>query len=286
MPLVSMIDELKRAQTGRYAVPLLCFCEMTAVEGIVAALEERHAPGILGIYTYLVDDSRIEAYVGFIRKLCEKATVPISLMLDHGTSFEQCVRALAYGFTDVMLDGSKLPLEENISATRLVVRAAHAAGAGVEAEVGHVGSGQEYGDFGSRRQGFTDPADAERFVAETGVDCLAVAFGSAHGVYQGTPQLDLELVEEIRRRVKTPLALHGGTGLSEAQFRGAIDAGVAKINIGTDLVLASTREMVAEAGAEDTTYHKILQRARDAHRERSGYYLDVFRASGKAQGRR
>jgi fructose-bisphosphate aldolase class II len=192
MPLVSMIDELKRARTGRYAVPLLCFCEMTAVEGIVAALEDRHAPGILGIYTYLVDDSRIEAYVGFIRKLCEKATVPISLMLDHGASFEQCVRALAYGFTDVMLDGSKLPLEENISATRLVVRTAHAAGAGVEAEVGHVGSGQEYGDFGSRR-GFTNPTPSA-----SGVTGAIGSMPGSHGAPHTPPRP--ELVGEIRRR--------------------------------------------------------------------------------------
>jgi fructose-bisphosphate aldolase, class II len=282
MPLVSMIKELKQAQSMQYAVPLFNFCEMNAVEGIVAALEESKAPGILGIYTHLIDDRRIEAYVAFICKLCEKASVPISLMLDHGTSFEQCMRALAFGFTDVMLDGSKLPLAENIEANKLVVRAAHSVGAGVEAEVGHVGSGQDYTAFGSQRQGFTDPAEAERFVAETGVDCLAVAFGSAHGVYQGKPQLDLELVQEIRQRVDTPLVLHGGSGLSEAQFRGAIDAGIAKINIGTDFVLASTRKMVESAGSGDASYHTIIQGARDAHYERSAYYLDLFRASGKA----
>jgi fructose-bisphosphate aldolase, class II len=282
MPLVSMISELKKAQKGNYAVPLFNFCEMTAVEGIVEALKERQAPGILGIYTHLIDDRRIGAYVGFIREICKNVTVPVSLMLDHGTSFEQCMRALAFGFTDVMLDGSKLPLDENIAANRIVVRAAHAVGAGVEAEVGHVGSGQDYTSFGSQRQGFTDPAEAELFVAESGVDCLAVAFGTAHGEYKGEPRLDLDLVRTIRQRVGTPLVLHGGSGLSEAQFTGAIDSGIAKINIGTDLVLASTRKMSDAAKTSGSDYHKIIQAAREAHYERCLYYLDLFRASGKA----
>ncbi len=282
MPLQSMISELKKAQRGQYAVPLFNFCEMTAVEGIVAALEERKAPGILGIYTHLIDDRKIGAYVSFVREICKDVTVPVSLMLDHGTSFEQCMRAVAFGFTDVMLDGSKLPLDENIAANKIVVRAAHAVGAGVEAEVGHVGSGQEYTAFGSQRRGFTDPAEAERFVAESGVDCLAVAFGTAHGVYQGEPRLDLELVQTIRERVEVPLVLHGGSGLSEAQFTGSIDAGIAKINIGTDLVLASTKKMQDEAKKSGSDYHKIIQGAREAHYERCLYYLDLFRTSGKA----
>lgn len=284
MPLLSITNDLKQAQAERYAVPLFGFFEMTAVEGILEALEERRAPAILGMYTYLVDDRCIGAYVGFIRKLAEQVAVPVSLMLDHGTSFEQCMRALACGFTDVMFDGSKLPLEENIAATRLVVRAAHAVGAGVEAELGHVGSGQDYTAFGAQGGGFTDPAEAERFVAETGVDFLAVAFGSAHGVYRGQPQLDLERVQAIRRRVPVPLVLHGGSGLSEAQFLAAIDAGIAKINIATDLVQASTGKMVAAAGAGDASYYNILKGVRDAHRERSAYYLDLFRTPGRAAG--
>jgi fructose-bisphosphate aldolase, class II len=282
MPLVSIVNELKRAQAEHYAVPLFGFFELTAIEGILEAVEERKAPAILGLYTYLVDEGCIEAYAGFIRKMAERVTPPVSLMLDHGASFEQCIRAIRSGFTDVMFDGSKLPLDENIAATRLVVKAAHAAGVGVEAELGHVGSGQDYSAFGSRKQGFTDPSEAERFVEETGVDFLAVAFGSAHGVYQGKPELDLELLEKIRTRIDTPLVLHGGSGLSDAQFLAAIDAGITKINIATDLIQASTRRMVEASSCENASYPEIIKGVRDAHRERSAFYLDLFRASGKA----
>jgi fructose-bisphosphate aldolase, class II len=215
--------------------------------------------------------------------MCEQSPVPLSLMLDHGASFEICIKALRLGFTDVMIDHSSLPIEENIAITKMVVRAAHAVGAGAEAELGHVGSGQEYQDFGAQRGGFTDPASVERFVAETGVDMLAIAIGTAHGLYKGTPQLDLELLDEIRKRVDIPLVLHGGTGLSEAQFRGAISRGISKINVATDLFVTSAQRICAQAQKDpNTNYHTFARIPYEAFRERCGYFLDLFSASGQA----
>ena len=135
------------------------------------------------------------------------------------------------------------PLEENIANTRRVVAAAHAAGVGVEAELGHVGMGDQYDSEGRRGIGFTDPANVERFVEQTGVDFLAIAFGTAHGFYNGEPHLDLDLLSEIRRRVDVPLVMHGGTGLSDEQFRAAIAAGINKINFATSIMNSAADNM-------------------------------------------
>jgi fructose-bisphosphate aldolase class II len=214
--------------------------------------------------------------------MAEEATVPVSLILDHGSDFEHCMKALAWGFSDVMYDGSKLPLEENIATTRTIVRAAHAIGAGVEAELGHVGRGSEYQSFGARGEGFTEPAAVEKFVAQTGVDFLAVAIGTAHGMYEGQPRLDLDLLAEIRSRVDIPLVLHGGSGLSEEQFRAAVEAGISKINIFTNLARAATAQLLQTAQADDASYFSMTRSVVEAFRESSVYHMDLFGASGKA----
>src|SRR5512146_1554065 len=201
MPLISIGKELQRARAGKYALPLFDAEDSLSADGMFAALEACRAPAMIAMYTALLDRPNGRALAAYLRTRAEDATVPVSIMLDHGSSFEACIKALKLGLTDVMFDGSRLPIAENIAITRQVVRAAHANGACVEAELGHVGMGKEYQDFGAKRKGFTSPEDVERFVAETGVDFLAVAIGSAHGVYQGEPRLDLELLEQIAARV-------------------------------------------------------------------------------------
>ena len=157
MPLVSIVPLLRRAQAGRYAVPLFLTPEMLAAEGTVAALEDLGAPAAVGVYAPWIERPTARALSAYLVALAEGARVPVALMLDHGTTLEQCARAIRYGFSDVMFDGSSLPYEENVAATRTVVRMAHAAGVGVEAELGHVGTGAEYQEMGAQRVGFTDP---------------------------------------------------------------------------------------------------------------------------------
>ncbi len=282
MSLVSIGGELRKAQAGRYAVPCFDTFEMLGTEGMFAALEDNRSPAMLAMYGGTVERPGAGAFAGLIRALAQEATVPVSLILDHGASFEQCIKALRLGFTDVMYDGSKLPLEENIATTRLVARAAHAVGACAEAELGHVGVGTEYDVFGGQRKGFTDPAVVERFVAETGVDFLAVAIGTAHGVYKGEPHIDLELLAEIRQRVSIPLVLHGGSGLSTEQFQAAIAQGISKINIFTDLGITAGNKMIEAAKAEKASYFSMTDAVRQAFRERVKYYLDTFGSTGKA----
>lgn len=276
MPLVSIGAELARAREMGYAVPLFDTFDSVAVDGMVAALAESGLPGIIAIYSGSFDQPNAAALAAYIRVRLAELPQPVSLMLDHGSSPEQCLRAIETGFTDVMFDGSKLPYAENLAKTRAIVDAAHARGVRVEAELGHVGSGSEYQTFGGLRKGFTDPTAAECFAAETGVDFLAVAIGTAHGVYVGDPQLDLDLLAEIRRRVAVPLVLHGGSGLSDEQFRAAIRGGISKINVATELILTAGRRMVAAAGGEKNGYFDLTRAAGETFKQRCLYYLELF----------
>ena len=282
MPLVSIAQELARAQAGRYALPLFDTFDMRSTEGMFHVLEEKRAPAMVAIYASMMDHPNARAFAAYIRTRAEESSVPVSLMLDHGRSFEECMRAISFGFSDVMYDGSKLSFEENVETTRAVVRAAHAMGVPVEAELGHVGRGADYEDLEVRRQGYTNPDDAVRFVEATGVDFLAVAIGTAHGLYREEPQLDMELLSQIRARVEVPLVLHGGSGVTEDQFREAIRRGISKINVATDLYVTAGRRLVEAAQAEGASYHSLTGTAIQSFEERCGYYLDLFGASGNA----
>jgi fructose-bisphosphate aldolase class II len=281
MPLVSIASELERAQQGAYALPLFDTFDLHSTEGMFNVLEEKRAPAMVAIYASAMDRPNARAFAAYIRARAEKATVPVSIILDHGASFEHCIKALHVGFTDVMYDGSRLPFEENVATTQMVVRAAHAVGAAVEAELGHVGVGSSYREFGGQGKGFTDPDTVERFVEETGVDFLAIAIGTAHGLYAGDPELDFELLRQIRARVDLPLALHGGSGVTEEQFRTAIANGICKINVATDLFVTTGRRLCEAARAEGTSYFALSQAAIASFEERCGYYLDLFGASGR-----
>jgi fructose-bisphosphate aldolase class II len=282
MPLVSILDELKKAQAGGYAIPCFDTFEMHGTMGIFDAIETKRAPVMVGLYTRMFDQPNPRALTDYIRALAEEATVPVSIILDHGASFEHCIMALNVGFTDIMYDGSRLPFAENVANTQMVVRAAHAVGAAVEAELGHVGIGRTYREFGGQGKGFTDPDMVERFVEETDVDFLAIAIGTAHGLYDGEVNLALDLLAQIRERVDIPLVLHGGSGLSDDQFRAAVAGGIQKINIFTNLAVESTRRMLENARAGDASFRSMVTQIREAFRDECERLLDVFGTTGKA----
>ena len=276
MTLISFKEELLKAKAGHYAVPMFDVFDMAGVDGVFLAMEEKQTATMLAIYSGFLDQPASKAFAAYIRTRAESARTPVSLILDHGDSFEHCIKALTMGFTDVMFDGSSLPFEENIATTQLVVRAAHPLGVTVEAELGHVGSGSEYDVYGSRGVGFTNPELVARFVAETGVDALAVAFGNAHGVYKGDPHLDLDLLADIRRRVEIPLVMHGGSGLSDDQFRAAIQAGVSKINVSTVMVNTSTQRMAEAVQLPGASIFTLGEAERQAYQECCNHIYDVF----------
>jgi ketose-bisphosphate aldolase len=289
MSIVAAVKELERAARQGYAVPHFDVWDSATTDGALAALVEKRAPGIIAIYSRVFDGPTARGLVAYIRARAEEVPVPVAILLDHGAGLEQCAQAIRYGCTDVMFDGSSLSLEENLAQTRVIARAAHAAGVGVEAELGHVGQAGDLEDPSHWGAGFTDPIEAARFVRETGVDYLAVAIGTAHGIYRGDPKLDLDLLREIRRQVSVPLVLHGGTGLGGEPLRAAIAGGIAKINVSTDLFVSAGRR-VAEAAwaaveapwADDPTFFAVTNTIAEAFRERCLDYIDLFGAAGRA----
>ncbi len=282
MPLVSIGEELRRAQQGKYALPLYDTEDSLSTDGMFESLDEKQAPAMIAMYSGSMERANAPGLAAYIRARAKDSRVPVSFMLDHGTSFEQCMLALHYGCTDVMFDGSRLSYEENVAITTMVVRASHAMGACVEAELGHVGQGSEYQSFGAKREGFTDPESVADFVSRTGVDFLAIAIGTAHGLYDGEVHLDVDLLREIRECVDIPLVLHGGSGCSDEQFREVIAAGICKVNVATDLFVTTGRRMSERAAVEPASYGEFSRTAIDSFKERVGHYLDVFGASGKA----
>ena len=282
MTITSIKTELTKALREHYAIPLFDVFEMQGMEGVMDALSEKRAPTIIGIYSPYAALPNCRSLAAYVRCRAEDTDVPISLMLDHGSSVEQCLEVLAYGFTDVMYDGSSLPLEENIANTRRVVVAAHAAGVGVEAELGHVGMGDQYDSLGGQRIGFTDPENVAHFVEATGVDFLAIAFGNAHGLYKGEPHLDLDLVAEIRRRVDVPLVMHGGTGLSDEQFRSAIAAGINKINFATSIMNSAADNMRQAAAKPEASMFDIHAGIRAAYSHWCGHLYETFGTARRA----
>ena len=232
--LVTLQEIIGMAEAGNYCVPAFNVYNTETVMGVIKAAEEAKAPVILQLYPRLINEE-VGYYVApAILAAAKKASVPVCFHLDHGPSEQEAMRILRWGATGVMLDGSVHPFEENIALTKHIVDICAAVGVGVEGELGHVGSVND-----DAMEEFTDPAEAGEFVKRTGVCCLAVLIGNAHGHYKKPPKLDIERVKAIREATGgLPLVLHGGSGIPDDQVKAAIAAGVRKMNIGTDVCCA------------------------------------------------
>ena len=281
MSLLSIQKILHDAWKGGFAVPLFDAFDSRSIDGMFVAADEKRAPAIVALYATSMDGPNADALAAYILARAKGCSAPVSFMLDHGRSPAECRRAMDMGAVDVMFDGSIFPYDENLALTTEVVEEAHSRGIGVEAELGHVGFGRDYQDYGSRGKGFTDPDDAVRFVHDTGVDSLAVAIGTAHGQYDGDPALDLELLKELRSCINIPLVLHGGSGLSEDQYRSVIAAGISKINVATELYATAGARLSSFAAEGGTSYHEFGKTAEASFTQRCGSYFDIFGASGK-----
>ena len=238
MPLVTTTEMFKKAYDGGYAVGAFNVNNMEIVQGITEACQEQHAPVVLQVSK----GARSYANRTYLVKLVEAAEIetglPICLHLDHGNSFELAVQAMKAGYTSVMIDGSHEDFENNIAVTKKVVDVANAFGIPVEAELGKVGGKED--DLEADADTNTDPQEAKEFVERTGVSSLAVAIGTAHGFYVGTPVLDKPRVSAIKEVVEVPLVLHGASGLSEEDVRECVERGMCKVNFATELRVAYT----------------------------------------------
>ena len=278
--LVNLQTVIGMAEKGGYCIPAFNVYNVETVMGIIDAAEESKAPVIIQIYPRLLNEE-----VGFyiapaVVAAAHRASVPICLHLDHGPSEWEVTRALRWGFTGIMLDGSVHPLEENIAITKHIVETCNAVGIGVEGEIGHVGSVND-----DAMDEFTDPDEAAKFVKETGVTCLAVLIGNAHGHYKKTPCLDIERVKAIRKATgNIPLVLHGGSGIPDEQVKAAIEAGIRKMNIGTDVCCAfadGTKEALDDPN-RSLAVDLFMKRAVQSVKELALEKIELVGAKGKA----
>lgn len=241
MPLVTSKKMLLDAQKGGYAVGAFNVENMEMVKAVISAAEELHAPVMMQTTPSTVDYGTLETFTAIARAEASKASVPVCMHLDHGSSFKLAARAIKEGYTSVMIDGSHESFEDNIALTKKVVEVASASDIPVEAELGKVGGKED--DLESDTDTNTDPDEARIFVERTGVDSLAVAIGTAHGVYVGTPVLDKERLSQIREKVSVPLVLHGASGLSDEDIADCVHRGICKVNFATELRIAYTDAM-------------------------------------------
>ena len=269
MGLVNTIDILEHAEKYSYAVGAFNVINLDFLNGILEAAEAMKSPVIINIAQVHFPYVNIEQITPAVKYMAENACIPVVLNLDHGVTLEAVVRALRCGFSAIMYDASKKPIDQNIEETRLVVKMAHSVGVSVEAELGQVGGAEgEKKAAKAKREFFTDTDDAERFVNETGIDALAVSVGNVHGFYEGEPELDFELIKELKNRTGIPLVLHGGSGISDDDFRRAVKLGIRKINYFTEMSkLATDRIRELLKSSDDYFIQDLLKEAKEKIKE-------------------
>ena len=286
MALISLAQGLAHAQQHGYALGAFNVLDTHFLRALFQAAEQQRSPFIINLAEVHFKYVSLDHLVAAIRCEAARHAIPVVLNLDHGLHFEAVVQAVRLGFTSVMFDGSGLSYDENVRQTQEVVKLCHAVGVSVEAELGAVG-----GDEGGALTGeadsakFTDPALAADFVQSTGIDCLAVAIGNVHGKYKGEPRLDFDRLAAIRSAAGIPLVLHGGSGISDADFRRAITLGIHKINFYTGMSQAALDAIETQIGQRDARYDSFAELLMAVERSISSVVaqqMQIFGSSGRA----
>lgn len=238
--LVTLKEILSESREKKYAVGAFDSFDTLNTEFLIRAAEKKNVPIIIMVCDFSFNTPTADWFFSHAIERARTATVPVCVHLDHGPSFEAVMKAINYGCSSVMIDGSELPFEENIALTKKVVEVAHACGISVEAEIGHVAGHEANKDEGhvADETAYTHLEDAVKFYNETKVDALAVAIGTVHGIYKGEPKLDFDRLAAIREAIPVPLVMHGGSGLSAQNFRDAVKNGISKVNFYTGMAVA------------------------------------------------
>ncbi len=287
--LVTMKEILKDAKERKYAVGAFNVPNLESIQAVISAAEELNVPVILQhaeVHENLISMQEIGP---IMLDYAKRALVPVCVHLDHGASFDLCVQAIRLGFTSIMYDASSKSYEENFNETKEIVKIAHAAGVSVEAELGHiftssVGGGEGRGavgaeDFDSLDDCYTDPVTAKTFVEGTDVDALAISFGTTHGVYLTEPKLDLNRITEIKNEIDIPFVMHGGSGVSDEDFKTAIRNGITKINYYTYGAMAGgnrIREYVQSVGKGEIFLNDILDAGKEGVKKDVKAAMKIF----------
>lgn len=274
--LVTLNDILPAAQKEHYAVGLFNTIDTDMLEAVISAAEEVRSPIIIGTAEVLLPYGELQLIAPSVIAAARRASVPVVVHYDHGLTFDRCMEALKLGFSSIMFDGSAGDTEENLAATREIVKIAHSFGASVEGEIGHVGNADSNDNESDDM--YTSPEEAVEFVKATGVDALAVAIGTAHGAYKTKPRLDIKRLADIRSALDTPLVLHGGSGLSDEDFKNTIANGIAKVNIFTDLCVAGLDAIKNYDGSYLETRNAKVKAIKEAVMQK----MILFGCNGKA----
>ena len=280
--LVNMNDVLHPAKEGRYGVGFFNAVNVEMARAIIETAEELRAPVMIGTAEVLLPAMPMERVAEYLIPMAQKASVPVCVHYDHGLTFGKCMEALKQGFTSIMYDCSTEPYETNAKKVAEMVRICHGMGVTVEGELGHVGDNEGAGKLQNPSDYYTDPDVAEDFTVSTGIDSLAVAVGNAHGDYKFPPKLDFERIETIAGRTGVPLVLHGGSGLSDSDFRTAVQKGVCKVNIFTDLDKAGKAGIEEGLAAGAATMMKLIPYEISAMKQVVRNKMELFGSCGRA----
>ncbi len=284
--LVNMNDVLRPAKKNRYAVGLFNAVNLELARGIIAAAESSRSPVIMGTAEVLLPYGPLEEVSYYLIPMAKKASVPVVAHLDHGLTYDTCLKALKLGFTSIMYDCSTDSYEENVRKVKEMADIAHSYGATIEGELGHVGDNEGSAEGSDHLADpsafFTDPKLAKDFVEKTGVDALAIAVGNAHGAYKLPPKLDFERIRTIASTVDVPLVLHGGSGLTDDDFKKAIQDGISKVNIFTDINVAAVEAEFQKFHSMDKGIIDLIPAAVEAVKLESLKKMELFSSNGKA----
>ncbi len=279
--LVSTKDMLVKAQKEHYAVANFCIWNVEMLSGVMKACENLQSPVILSFGSGFLVNTDINHFIHMMRSYATQTALPCSIHWDHGRSYEIVSHAIDIGYNSLMIDGSAYPFEENIRRTKEVVDRFHPMCIPVEGELGHVGAETNYEEALANYQ-YTDPSQAAEFVERTGLDSLAIAIGNQHGHYTAPPKINFEILAKVRDAVSIPLVLHGASGIGDEDIRHAIDLGITKINIHTELCEAAMDAI--HACPPDERYQGLNIKVRDAVQARAEEKIRLFGSNGKAQG--
>ena len=280
--LVNMNDLLLPAKKNGYGIGFFNAVNMEMARAVIETAEELHSPVMVGTAEILLPAMELQHVAEYLIPMAEKAAVPVCVHYDHGLTFERCMEALRLGFTSIMYDCSTADYEENVANVAEMVRICHAMGVTVEGELGHVGDNDGEGKLVNPCDYYTDPGLAADYVKRTGIDSLAVAVGNAHGDYKFTPKLDFERIRIIADKTSLPLVLHGGSGLSDDDFRIAIQNGVHKVNIFTDIDKAGKSGIEKGIAAGAKTMMELMPYELEAMKEVVAEKLRLFDSVNRA----
>ena len=281
--LVNMNDVLLPAKKGHYGIGFFNAVNVEMARAIIETAEELRAPVMVGTAVVLLPAMSLERVAEYLIPMAQKAAVPVCVHYDHGLTFDKCMEALKLGFTSVMYDCSTEDYESNTAKLAEMVRICHGRGVTVEGELGHVGDNEGTGKLENPSDYYTDPEIAADFVKSTGIDSLAVAVGNAHGDYKFPPKLDFERIETISGRTGLPLVLHGGSGLSDSDFRTAVQKGVCKVNIFTDIDKAGKAGIEKGLAAGASSMTALIPYEIEAMKRVVCNKLELFGSVGRAE---